>query len=601
MRRPAGLFSTILVRTLPVALLLLLGIWYGASMLANHTVRQQVEERLQSEALDLAEAVAASIGSLEATTRTLAGNDLVVNGVIDTLSRQFYLEPMFRSLRLPGFASSARITMTDFQGRFIATNGESASFEGADWVDDVMSGQHLVELSPDGLRIAAPILYSGLPEGMVSVELDSAAVAEMLLGWSVSSEYVVLGPTGEVVLSTDAGIAQPGDPDPGGGIDGWIEQRAAVPGFAGLAVILAQPEELALGPASRLQQFLLAAMGLDVLVLAAGIGMTARSATRPVSDLVGRVRAIRGVEGLNERVPEAGPRELRQLGLAFNETFDELQRTMSDRIQAEVENARLQSEVESKTEMEERMRTFVSLASHELRTPATSILGFSELLVGGDESEATRTDWLDRIQRNSHRLTGIVDALLDISRIQTGTQAVGQEEIALPSVVEAALADIRPTTDKHEFVVDLAPGMRPAIGDPDKLAQVLTNLVENAVKYSPNGGTVTIFAAREPERERLVVGVRDEGMGITPEDRHLLFTPFGRIQRPETQGILGSGLGLYMVKQLVEAHRGEAWMESHEGPGATFCFSLPTASSPEAPGRSHHEGDQRIAVSADRG
>ena len=114
------------------------------------------------------------------------------------------------------------------------------------------------------------------------------------------------------------------------------------------------------------------------------------------------------------------------------------------------------------------------------------------------------------------------------------------------------------------------------VADRDKLVQVLVNLLSNAIKYSPKGGEVAVAARHELERGRVVVSVKDQGIGIAPEDQERLFTTFTRIRRPETEGVRGTGLGLYIVKGLVELMHGEIWLESELNKGSTFYIALPT-------------------------
>jgi two-component system sensor histidine kinase VicK len=114
------------------------------------------------------------------------------------------------------------------------------------------------------------------------------------------------------------------------------------------------------------------------------------------------------------------------------------------------------------------------------------------------------------------------------------------------------------------------------IADRDKLAQVLVNLLENAIKYSPQGGVITVSAFHQPEQGRVVVSIADQGIGIAPEDQRSIFSPFQRTRRPETEGITGTGLGLYIVKELLALMRGEIWLKSELDRGSSFFFSLPT-------------------------
>jgi len=245
-------------------------------------------------------------------------------------------------------------------------------------------------------------------------------------------------------------------------------------------------------------------------------------------------------------------------------------------IGAILENTRLNQEILLGEELQRRRDTFVSLASHELRTPMTSIMGFSELLLSRDPSAEQRADWLGRINRESKRLTGIIDDLLDVSRIQSGRLVVDLRPLALGWVMRDAADFARSISDIHDIVVDIPEGTASVLADEDKLGQVLTNLLTNAVKYSPQGGRIQIRAATAPGGERVVITVTDNGIGIGADDQANLFTLFHRIVRPETSRILGTGLGLYIVMELVRMMKGDVWLESEVGKGSTFYVSLPS-------------------------
>ncbi len=223
--------------------------------------------------------------------------------------------------------------------------------------------------------------------------------------------------------------------------------------------------------------------------------------------------------------------------------------------------------------------TFVSVASHELRTPLTSILGYADLLLRRDPPDVTRKRWLKNIFDNSQRVSTMVDDLLNVSRIQSGKTSIKLEVVRLSDVLEETLSLTRESTNKHEFVVDIESDLPDVLVDRDKFSQVAGNLLSNAVKYSPNGGRITLSAHNDQERHRIVVSVTDEGIGIGPADKDVLFTTFHRIQRPETQGIRGSGLGLYIAKEWTEAMGGKIWLESELNKGSTFFVAIPTQDS----------------------
>ena len=219
--------------------------------------------------------------------------------------------------------------------------------------------------------------------------------------------------------------------------------------------------------------------------------------------------------------------------------------------------------------------TFVSIASHELRTPLTSIMGFAEILLKRNPPDDIREQWLKNIIESGQQLTDMVDDLLNVTRIQSGKLKIKLEQIELSDVFEERLDIIRESTDKHEITSDIEPGLNAILADREKFGQVVGNLLSNAVKYSPEGGHVTLRACKDSENSRAVISVCDEGIGIGPEDKNSLFTTFHRIQRSETQGIKGSGLGLYIAKEWIEAMNGEIWLESELDKGSTFFITIP--------------------------
>jgi signal transduction histidine kinase len=225
--------------------------------------------------------------------------------------------------------------------------------------------------------------------------------------------------------------------------------------------------------------------------------------------------------------------------------------------------------------------TFISVASHELRTPLTSVLGYADLLLHRDPPPVIRKRWLKNILDNSQRVSAMVDDLLNVSRIQSGKVSIKLERVRLSDVFEETLSLTKESTNKHKFVVDIESDLPDVFVDRDKLSHVVGNILSNAVKYSPNGGRITLSAHNDQERHRIVVSIADEGIGIGPADKDLLFTTFHRIQRPETQGIRGSGLGLYIAKEWIEAMGGEIWFESKLNKGSTFFLGIPTQDSSE--------------------
>ncbi len=221
---------------------------------------------------------------------------------------------------------------------------------------------------------------------------------------------------------------------------------------------------------------------------------------------------------------------------------------------------------------------FVSTVSHELRTPLTSIYGFAETLLRQDVmfGEEERQTFLRYIASESQRLTSIVDTLLNVARLDTGDLQVNLAETDVRDVVGQVLETVAagPDVNGHRFVVELPDEPLAAKADPEKLRQVCAILVDNALRYSPDGGTVTVGAARR--QDTVEVSVADEGIGIPQADQEQIFRKFYRGADAELRaGAGGTGLGLFIARGLVTAMGGRIWVSSHEGEGSRFAFELP--------------------------
>jgi PAS domain S-box-containing protein len=227
--------------------------------------------------------------------------------------------------------------------------------------------------------------------------------------------------------------------------------------------------------------------------------------------------------------------------------------------------------------VEQMKSDFVSTVSHELRTPLTSIYGFAETLLRQDVlfGEEERRTFLGYIASESQRLTGIVDALLNVARLDTGDLQVNLSATDVRDVVGEVVETVQDGgANGHRFVVDLPDEPLPATADRDKLRQVCTILLDNALRYSPDGGTVTVGVERK--QDTVEVSVADEGIGIPQSDQEQIFRKFYRGADAETRvGQGGTGLGLFIARGLVTAMGGRIWVESREGEGSTFAFELP--------------------------
>jgi PAS domain S-box-containing protein len=220
---------------------------------------------------------------------------------------------------------------------------------------------------------------------------------------------------------------------------------------------------------------------------------------------------------------------------------------------------------------------FVATVSHELRTPLTSIYGFAETLLRGDVafSEAERATFLAYIASESERLINIVDDLLNVARLETGTLGLTLDPTDVAEVVGEVVERASHGNGDHRFELDLPEAEMAVEADRDKLVQIVQNLVDNALKFSPEGGRITISARRRSDTAE--IRVEDEGIGISRADQGRIFTKFYRAEGVSRAGVSGTGIGLFLARGLVAAMGGRMWVESEEGEGARFIFELPIA------------------------
>jgi PAS domain S-box-containing protein len=226
-------------------------------------------------------------------------------------------------------------------------------------------------------------------------------------------------------------------------------------------------------------------------------------------------------------------------------------------------------------EADELKSTFISVISHELKTPVALIKGYADTLLRKDAhwNQETVQESLGVILEETDRLNHLIDNLLDASRLQAGAMQLEKDQVALDALAERAATRFRTQSDVHEIVIDF-PADFPAVeGDASRLEQVLNNLLSNAIKYSPDGGRIKIGGRVLPDE--VIVSVADQGVGIPLEEQTRIFERFFRGSRERHQRTPGAGLGLYLVKAIVEAHGGRIWVESNPGEGAVFSFALP--------------------------
>src|SRR6266850_714990 len=335
--------------------------------------------------------------------------------------------------------------------------------------------------------------------------------------------------------------------------DQWVFQqqvfRQNATGLTPAVIVVARPRA-AFADALRILFPSLVVAG----VVAAGFalvvaGLLSRTITRPLRELVTIARRFAKGE-YRARVPVAGPSEVAELGGAFNDMAGEIERARGSE------------------------QSFLADISHELRTPLTSIQGFAQAIAEGEATGAAITPAAKIIQRESRRLMRMVEGLLQVARLQSGAQELASERVEPGALLATARAALEPQAQEAGVHFSFAespdlPGVR---GDPDRLAQLFLNLLDNAVKHSPKGGTVAVNAMRDDGHA--VVRVRDQGSGLPQGAEKRLFRRFYRGENAQRDG---AGLGLAIAQAIAEAHGGSITAKNVDAGGAEFTVRLPSA------------------------
>jgi len=336
---------------------------------------------------------------------------------------------------------------------------------------------------------------------------------------------------------------------------------------------LAEENELAREAASSAgsrsdQALAVGAVGVvasSVLIVLFGV-LLGRAVGRPVRAVASGANRLAGGE-LSHRLPTEGPGEIGELTRSFNAMAEEVQRGHDE---LELRNAKLRESERLKSEL-------ITIVSHELRTPLASVLGFTSLLLQRDFDPQARRHYLGIVDAQARRLAALLEDFLDVQRIEDGRLELAQEAVDIALVLDEQAELYRAQSPKHRLLLELPERPLTVRGDSNRLAQVVGNLLSNAIKYSPEGGVVALAGGTGDGAVR--VSVRDEGLGIASDQQSRIFTKFFRGEAGAS-GIGGTGLGLAVSREIVEAHGGRIGFSSKVGAGSTFWLELPFAGAP---------------------
>jgi signal transduction histidine kinase len=344
------------------------------------------------------------------------------------------------------------------------------------------------------------------------------------------------------------------------------------------------PAAVAFAGANRFLALNVAGLGLvAALALAAAWVGGNLFIVRQIQALVAATKRVAAGElGVRTGLPQ-GQGELSQLAGAFDQMAESLERAHERRLlEAELRQKNYQLEQQNLAIQEaNRLKTeFVSMVSHELRTPLTSIQGYAELMLEDEQIVEEQRESLTLVKKNADRLLGLINDLLDLSRMEAGRLDLHRTRLDLARLIPEIAGSLRPLIEakRQRLRLDLGEALPAVWADADRVTQILTNLISNAHKYTLVEGSITVAARRDDGFVR--VDVSDTGIGLSPEDQAQLFTKFFRAHDRSPHAGRGTGLGLVITRSLVELHGGRITVSSAPGQGSTFSFSLPALEVP---------------------
>ncbi|GHO81159.1 hypothetical protein KSD_89300 [Ktedonobacter sp. SOSP1-85] len=294
-----------------------------------------------------------------------------------------------------------------------------------------------------------------------------------------------------------------------------------------------------------------------------------RGYVRPIVLLTGATEGEIDIQAL-----QAGADDYIDKGHLQGELLHRIIRYAIERKKAEIEREKLISEKMAVQELEKRKNEFMSMVVHEVKTPLTSIKGYAQLLnkryKRSEDDQALQL--VNRMNAQVSKLTSLLDDLLDVTRISGGMLSISEEFFPFDELVKEIVEDLQAVNEQFTLELEGESGVT-IWGDRMRLGQVITNFLTNAMKYASASQRVVVKTRLSDQDVTLCV--QDFGPGIAKDVQEKIFTPFFRQERPEQRSIPGLGLGLHIASEIIRQHEGHIWVESEEGLGATFCFSLP--------------------------
>ena len=562
--RASSLLRQVALRVLPTATLVLLLIWVMVGHVSDRVFQAEIDAKLLQQAESQAIVAKTRLETLIRNVRDLARNDLIVNGLVDLNAKKHYLKAFFRSAAIEGF-SDLSIVLTDYKGQPIVGRGTDV-WEPSDlarWNGTVSQEQLLLTLHNDGLVVGAPVYIGHLVEGMLVVQFLPEQVAQILspIGADGDVELVsMVSESTEIADTLSVADARPS-----------AEVEVVLSENNGLKLRSTIPQTDADSQTSYFQAFMFVAFVLDLIALICGIFAAVYLVIRPLKQFILHLQQSQRSQNLELFQGGEGPLEVRQLADAFNR-FVQLEREL---LQERSERAnQLQTALDREKELSGLQRQFVSMVCHEFRTPLAVVDGNAyRLLRRYQTMPQERVEGaLTKIRLSVVRLTDLMESVLSAARLESGTIKFEPKPANPIKMIEEVVANHQEVNPDYRLRTNLEELPASFVMDAKLMRQVVSNLLSNAIKYSEPGTQVWIEGTAHGDGG-FSLHVRDEGLGIPADELDRLFERFFRAST--STGIAGTGIGLHMVKALIDLHGGTIDVTSEVGNGTTFSFTLP--------------------------
>ncbi len=359
----SALLPRVLLRVLPAVTVAMLMIGIATSIVVESSVRRQMQANLEKEVRFGADAVSSKLNAILSSARSVAANDLVINGLVDADAREAYVPLYFNQLKIAGPRVGGKVSFVDYRGRLIASNWSSQSYTDAAWLYRVIdNGREFVRIDGKGAFFVLPVIYQGKPEGALAIEFDKRQLAQ-IISISFGSNAVHVSTANSEIFSSSARFSNAfkrGQKT----TEGWMQFTGPVPGFPDVHVTVAQPADIAFATAYKIEQALFVALILALIAVAAGIVSTAYLATNPLKRFVTELMSFGVAEDLTRRIESDGATEFQDLANSFNSMLERLRNVVvSHESLAEENNIRMRIEA-ALQEQNERFNVALENMSH---------------------------------------------------------------------------------------------------------------------------------------------------------------------------------------------------------------------------------------------